>query len=53
MPLFSSAEAVCVGVDDWRTSGDGRRAIDDEWETTGDDSIIVACVLFLPLCVGK
>ena len=42
--LFSSDEAVCVGADDWRKSGDDRRTSDDDWETTGDGSFIVDCV---------
>ena len=51
--LFSSDKAVCVGVDDWETSGDNRRTDDDDWETTGDGSVIVDCVLLLTVYVGE
>ena len=51
--LFSSDKAVCVGVDDWGTSGDNRSTDDDDWETTGDGSVIVNCVLLLTVCVGE
>ena len=53
MSLFLSDEAVCVGVDDWGTSGDDRRTSDDDWGTTSDGSVIIGCVLFLTVCVGE
>ena len=52
MSLFLSDEAVCVGVDDWGTSGDdGRKAM-----TTGKQlvtAVLLLTLMLLTVCWGK